>query len=78
MPCTVTELIFRGPSTRVHLSTPAGTELVAHLVDGEHGGGELRPGDAAFASWDHDAAYVVPGLATPDDLPTTEDQGAHP
>ncbi len=76
---TVTELIFRGPSTRVHLATAAGSGMVAHLVDGDDGRTELRPGDSAFASWDHDAAYVVPRAdATIEDDETLETQGAEP
>jgi ABC-type Fe3+/spermidine/putrescine transport system ATPase subunit len=60
LPVTVTEMIFRGPSTRVHLATASGTEVVAHLVDGDEDGRSLRPGDTAVACWEPEAAFVVP------------------
>ena len=58
--CTVRELVFRGPSTRVELVTVGGTTLIAHLSDGlPHR--DLRPGDAVVARWGPDAAYLVIG-----------------
>lgn len=63
LPGTITELIFRGPSTRVEFATPSGASLIAHLADG-HDVAAFRPGDAAHAVWERDAAYVVLGSNT--------------
>jgi spermidine/putrescine transport system ATP-binding protein len=54
---TVTEIIFRGPITHVALTTASGP-VVAHLGDGD-GFDDLRPGDAAWATWDRDASFAV-------------------
>ena len=55
---TVTEIVFRGPTTHVTLATTAGA-VVAHLgVDRSLGA--LRPGDRAWATWADGDAYTVP------------------
>ncbi|MCB0962857.1 MAG: ABC transporter ATP-binding protein [Acidimicrobiales bacterium] len=79
VPVTVTELIFRGASTRVHLATDSDLEVVAHLVDGDDERSELRPGDRAHATWEAAAAYVVPhGDPSDPDDPTTDDPVLEP
>jgi spermidine/putrescine transport system ATP-binding protein len=59
IPATVQEIIFRGPTVHVGLTSTDGAPLVAHLSDDRHLDG-LRPGDAAWASWEQDVAYLVP------------------
>jgi spermidine/putrescine transport system ATP-binding protein len=68
---TVTELIFRGPSTRVEMATASGSSLVAHLVDGKDAAA-FRPGDTAHAVWDPSAAYLVAGSDTLAKVPTAD------
>jgi TOBE domain len=59
---TVQEVIFRGASVHVGLTTSDGAPFVAHLSDDRLLDG-LRPGDPAWATWERDAAYVVPADA---------------
>src|SRR5262245_20870084 len=54
---TVSEVVFRGATTRLALETPSGT-VVAHL--GDDRSVTVRPGDRAWATWDDDDAYLVP------------------
>ena len=56
---TVAEVIFRGPVVHVGLRTDAGTAVTAHLTQSAELG-DVRPGDRVWASWDFDAAYLVP------------------
>ena len=62
---TVTEVVFRGATTRVAVETPAGT-VVAHL--GDDRSVTVRPGDRAWATWNDDDAYLVPA-ARPSNIP---------
>ena len=59
---TITEVIFRGSTTHVALTTESGP-LVANLPDAAALDG-LRPGDPAWAVWDEGAAYPVPAQRT--------------
>ena len=65
VPCTVVDYVFQGPVVRFALTT-AGTEVVAH-VGADERLPLLRPGDTVWASWDRDAALLLPevGRATP-------------
>jgi spermidine/putrescine transport system ATP-binding protein len=58
IPVTVGDVIFQGPVLRVGLRAGDGTEFVAHVgadaVDG------LTPGAAVFATWDREAARLLP------------------
>jgi spermidine/putrescine transport system ATP-binding protein len=54
---TVSEVVFRGATTRLALETAAGT-VVAHL--GDDRSVDVRPGDRAWATWNDDDAYLVP------------------
>jgi spermidine/putrescine transport system ATP-binding protein len=62
IPATVDEVIFRGATVHVGLSTSDGAGLVAHLSDDRDLAG-LRPGDPAWATWEQDVAYLVPAAA---------------
>ena len=62
IPATVGEVIFRGPTVHVALTAADGAPLVAHLT-GDSSLPTLRPGDAVWAAWDRDAAYLVPPQA---------------
>ena len=62
IPATVDEVIFRGAVVHVGLTAADGAGLVAHLGD-ERSLDGLRPGDAAWATWERDAAYLVPADA---------------
>jgi spermidine/putrescine transport system ATP-binding protein len=62
IPATVQEVIFRGPIVHVGLTAADGSPLVAHISDDRSLDG-LRPGDAAWATWDRDVAYLVPAEA---------------
>jgi spermidine/putrescine transport system ATP-binding protein len=59
IPVTVQEVIFRGATVHVSLSTTDGAGVVAHLGSDQALGG-LRAGDPAWATWGREAAYVVP------------------
>jgi spermidine/putrescine transport system ATP-binding protein len=76
IPATVQEVIFRGATVHVGLTTTDGAALVAHVSDDRHLDG-LRPGDSAWASWEQDVAYLVPAAgghsaAPPDPLDELE------
>jgi len=63
VPATVEEVIFRGATVHVELTTtPDGADLVAHLGDDRSLDG-LRPGDTAWATWERDTAYLVPAAS---------------
>jgi spermidine/putrescine transport system ATP-binding protein len=62
---TIDEVVFRGPTIHVALTTLDGTPLVAHVAGDRFPDG-LRPGDRVWATWIPDAAYLVPSPA-PDD-----------
>jgi hypothetical protein len=79
IPATVQEVIFRGATVHVGLSTTDGANLVAHLSDDRELDG-LRPGDSAWATWEQDVAYLVPAAAghsaaPPDPLDELEELG---
>ena len=59
VPVTVDEIIFRGPTVHVGLTTTDGAALVADVGD-DRSLAELRPGDPAWATWVRDDAYLVP------------------
>jgi spermidine/putrescine transport system ATP-binding protein len=59
LPCTVSDLVFQGPVVRVALATAAGEEVVAH-VGADEQLPLLRPGDKVWASWERDAARLLP------------------
>jgi ABC-type Fe3+/spermidine/putrescine transport system ATPase subunit len=72
IPATVQDVIFRGATVHVGLTTADGAPLVADLGDDRSLDG-LRPGDPAWATWVRDDAYLVPRNAghsapTPDPL----------
>jgi len=62
VPATVQDVIFRGATVHVGLTATDGASLVAHLGDDRSLDG-LRPGDPAWATWERDAAYLVPADA---------------
>jgi spermidine/putrescine transport system ATP-binding protein len=76
VPATVQDVIFRGATVHVGLTTSDGSDLVAHLGDDRSLDG-LRPGDPAWATWLRDDAYLVPAdaghAAPPDPLDDLED-----
>jgi spermidine/putrescine transport system ATP-binding protein len=76
VPATVQDVIFRGATVHVGLTTSDGADLVAHLGDDRLLDG-LRSGDAAWATWLRDDAYLVPADAghgaPPDPLDELED-----
>ena len=59
VPVTVVELIFQGPVVRCVLRDAAGEEIVAHLGPEDRA---TRPGigEAAWATWERDAARLLP------------------
>ncbi len=62
--CVSTRVIgvtFQGPVVRAALRAGDGTEVVAH-VGPEDDLPVLRPGDAMWATWDDDAARLLPGM----------------
>ena len=61
VPVTVDEVIFRGATVHVGMTTPDGTAVVAHLGDDRSLEG-LRGGDPAWARWDRTVAYLVPAV----------------
>jgi len=62
LPCTVIDYVFQGPVVRFALSAADGSEVVAHVgADGQLP--LLRPGDKVHASWDADAARLLPESA---------------
>jgi spermidine/putrescine transport system ATP-binding protein len=65
----VTSLVFQGPVVRLAGDAPNGDEVVAH-VGSEHQLPRLRPGDDVWASWDAEAAAVLPGR--PEDAPAID------
>jgi spermidine/putrescine transport system ATP-binding protein len=63
---TVTDLTFQGPVVRVSLAAADDSTIVAHLgPDADLPA--LRPGDAVWASWPTEAAYVLPDAELPPD-----------
>jgi spermidine/putrescine transport system ATP-binding protein len=62
VPGTIDEIIFRGPTVHVGLTTGDGASLVADVGDDRSLAG-LRPGDPAWATWVRDDAYLVPAHA---------------
>jgi spermidine/putrescine transport system ATP-binding protein len=57
----VAGVTFQGPVVRAALRAGDGTEVVAH-VGPEDDLPVLRPGDAIWATWDDDAARLLPGV----------------
>jgi len=62
IPATVREIIFRGATIHVELTAADGVNLVAQVGDDRLLDG-LRPGEPAWATWERDAAYLVPADA---------------
>jgi hypothetical protein len=58
---TVTEIVFRGPTIHVAMTSRAGDAVVAHLAGDRFPEG-LRPGDRVWATWTAEAAYEVPDV----------------
>jgi spermidine/putrescine transport system ATP-binding protein len=76
---TVDEIIFRGPTVHVGLTTTDGATLVADIGDDRTLDG-LRPGDLAWATWVRDDAYPVPakgGHSAPPPDPLEELEELH-
>ncbi|HYF45724.1 MAG TPA: ABC transporter ATP-binding protein [Acidimicrobiales bacterium] len=65
----VTNLVFQGPVVRLAGDAPNGEEVVAHIGP-DHQLPRLQPGHEVFASWDADAAAVLPGR--PDEAPALD------
>ncbi len=59
--CSVVDLVFQGPVVRFALEA-GGAEVVAH-VGADEQLPLLRPGDAVWASWERDAALLLPDAA---------------
>jgi spermidine/putrescine transport system ATP-binding protein len=79
IPVTVDEIIFRGPTVHVGLTTTDGAALVADINDDRTLDG-LRPGDLAWATWVRDDAYPVPargGHSAPPPDPLEELEELH-
>ncbi|MFZ4515309.1 MAG: ABC transporter ATP-binding protein [Acidimicrobiia bacterium] len=72
MRCHVIDYVFQGPVVRFALRAPDGTEVAAY-VGAEHHLPLLHPGDEVWASWDHDAARLIPGKPTDAANPEFED-----
>ena len=58
----VTNRIFHGASSDVHVQTLDGTELVADLEADD--GFQCKPGEHVFVSWPNRSAYVLPETTT--------------
>jgi spermidine/putrescine transport system ATP-binding protein len=59
MRCDVIDYVFQGPVVRFALRSPDGSEIAAY-VGADEGLPLLRPGDPVWASWDRDAALILP------------------
>ncbi len=59
---TVTERIFHGASSDVHVRTEDGTELVADLEADD--GFQCKPGEEIWVSWPNGSAYILPETTT--------------
>ena len=57
--CSVIDFVFQGPVVRFALRSPDGSEIAAY-VGADEQLPTLRPGDAVWASWDSEAARVLP------------------
>ncbi len=74
VPATVVDLIFQGPTARLHLALGDQTELVTY-VESHVELPFVRPGDAIWATWDPGAAYLLSGWpARPGATSTDVDQ----
>jgi spermidine/putrescine transport system ATP-binding protein len=58
---TVSDLTFQGPLVRAAARAADGSEVVAHIGP-EDDLPALRPGSEVWITWDHDAAWLLPGL----------------
>jgi spermidine/putrescine transport system ATP-binding protein len=58
---TVSDLTFQGPLVRAAASAADGSEVVAHIGP-EDDLPALRPGSEVWLTWDHDAAWLLPGV----------------
>jgi spermidine/putrescine transport system ATP-binding protein len=58
---TVSDLTFQGPLVRAAAQAADGSEVVAHIGP-EDDLPALRPGSEVWLTWDHDAAWLLPGL----------------
>lgn len=67
---TVVDLTFQGPIVRLVLHAGDGTPIIAN-IDPDNDLPMLRPGDTVWASWNADAARVLP--ASPDQPLTATD-----
>jgi len=63
--CRVIDYVFQGPVVRFALRSPDGSEIAAY-VGADEGLPLLRPDDVVWASWDRDAALVLPEPESPD------------
>jgi spermidine/putrescine transport system ATP-binding protein len=81
VPLTLQHAIFQGPVVRCTLRTADGTDVVAHIGP-EQSLPTLHPGLTLWASWDLDAARVLPpaGYQVPveSDLRTTVERAVMP
>jgi spermidine/putrescine transport system ATP-binding protein len=57
--CQVIDYVFQGPVVRFALRSPDGSEVAAY-VGADEGLPTLEPGAAVWASWDREAALVLP------------------
>jgi spermidine/putrescine transport system ATP-binding protein len=58
---TVSDLTFQGPLVRAAARAADGSEVVTHIGP-EDDLPALRPGSEVWLTWDHDAAWLLPGL----------------
>ncbi len=64
MRCEVIDYVFQGPVVRFALRSPDGSEIAAY-VGADEGLPLLRPGDPVWASWDREAALILPSASFP-------------
>jgi spermidine/putrescine transport system ATP-binding protein len=62
--CDVIDYVFQGPVVRFALLSPDGSEIAAY-VGADEGLPTLTTGDPVWASWDRDAALVLPQSSAP-------------
>jgi spermidine/putrescine transport system ATP-binding protein len=81
VPLTLQHAIFQGPVVRCTLRAADGTDVVAHIGP-EQSLPSLHPGLILWASWDMDAARVLPPAGHPaavdTDLRTTVERATMP
>jgi len=72
IPCTVADLVFQGPVVRLSLAALDGAPLVAHVAADDELP-FLRPGDHVFATWERDAARLLPASTVREIEASTEE-----